>query len=130
MSINQLKESIKKLKEELGQLKIGTQQYEQKSKELITAQNNLKKANDLTKASMDNFSNSIAGMQVKLTNVRRELYQMSTADPKFKQKAKEVEQLAAALNKAKIAAGDYKNNIGNYASGFSAFGNIMKGVGG
>lgn len=129
MSINQLKESIKKLKEELGQLKIGTQQYEQKSKELITAQNNLKKANDLTKASMDNFSNSIAGMQVKLTNVRRELYQMSTADPKFKQKAKEVEQLAAALNKAKIAAGDYKNNIGNYASGFSAFGNIMKGVG-
>lgn len=129
MSINQLKESIKKLKEELGQLKIGTQQYEQKSKELITAQNNLKKANDLTKASMDNFSNSIAGMQVKLTNVRRELYQMSTADPKFKQKAKEVEQLAAALNKAKIAAGDYKNNIGNYVSGFSAFGNIMKGVG-
>lgn len=127
MSINQLKESIKKLKEELGQLKIGSQQYEQKSKELITAQNNLKKANDLTKASMDNFSNSIAGMQIKLTNVRRELYQMSTTDPGFKKKAKEVEQLAAALNKAKIAAGDYKNNIGNYKSGFGALGGIMKG---
>lgn len=129
-SINELKAEIKSLKEALNGAQIGSQEYAQTSEKLVTAQNRLKQANLLTKASIENFNNSIAGMEIKLAAARQQLMKMDMTTPAFKKQTQSVKELSDALNKAKMAAGMYSNNIGNYQSAFAKFGTTLKSMGG
>lgn len=70
-------------------------------------------------------SDSIIGLRKRYRELKHEIDGLSSADPEFKKKALEAEQLSNRINELNKSAGSYKDNIGRYAQDIGGlFGNF------
>lgn len=134
-SINDLRQNIKTLKEEIGKLKIGSEAYKSKLSELIVNQNALKGAMNATSASFSDVeksaravTDSATGLGVsynalvnQMANLRREQrnVNISTVEgqAEYDRYAQEISKVNDKLKELDSINGNYQRNVGNYASG-------------
>lgn len=57
---------------------------------------------------------SLIGLRRQYRLLSREIDQISTSDPKFKEKAREAAQLSNRINELSKSTGNFRNNIGRY----------------
>lgn len=152
-SVNDLKENIKILKSDLGNLEIGTQKYQDTLEELNVNQKALKDAMHATTASMEDVAASAKGINVvfdennKLINQQNQSYNSlvhTMADLKTEWRAtadearraelgEQIDQINNRLKEMDASVGNFQRNVGNYESGvvglvakFDAWGATLK----
>lgn len=127
LTVQQLRDNIKKLKGELSDLTIGTEKYQSTLTSLIANQNALRGAMNGTAASLDETAdaavgtvNSYNGLVAKMAELNREFRSMDTASDEGKARMRELGAEINAVNdqlKAMDALrGNYQRNVGNYRS--------------
>lgn len=138
-SVNDLKENIKLLKEQLGKAKIGSEDYQKTLKELKDNQNALKDAMYATKSSIEEVSAAAKGAGSSynaLVHKMAELKQEWRATGDAAERAKLGKQIADINQQLKdmdASVGNFSRNVGNYESGvtplvakFEQFGGFLK----
>ena len=124
-SINDLRNNIKILKENLGDLEIGTQEYQDTLEELKVNQAALKDAMYATTASMDDLKNAATGTSEsynslvhRMSSLKEELRatDVSTEQGKarFKELASEINNVNDKLKDMDALQGNFQRNVGNY----------------
>lgn len=150
-NVNDLKENIKLLKAQLGDLSIGTEEYQETLQELKVNQNALKDAMYATGSSMEQVAADAKGLNVtfdeqnKLVNTESTSYNAlvhSLADLKTQWRAATDEQTRANLGERinqvndrlkdmDASVGSFKRNVGNYSNSIvDAFGKMGGSIGG
>ena len=142
-SINDLRDNIKALKEQVSGLDIGSEQYKKTLTELVTNQNALRNAMNATTASMSDVAKAATGaanantgmadtyngLVAQMANMRREIrnVNVSTAEgmEEFKRQAAEIAKVNAKLKEMDALTGNYQRNVGNYRSAFNGLNNAM-----
>ena len=124
-SVNDLRENVKILKERLGDLEIGTTEYQDTLEELKVNQAAVKDAMYATTASMDDLtksatgtSNSYNSLVHRMASLKEELRATDVSTEQGKQRFKE---LAAQINEVNdnlkdmdALQGNFQRNVGNY----------------
>lgn len=124
-SVNDLRENVKILKERLGDLEIGTTEYQDTLEELKVNQAAVKDAMYATTASMDDLaksatgtSNSYNALVHRMASLKEELRATDVSTEQGKQRFKE---LAAQINEVNdnlkdmdALQGNFQRNVGNY----------------
>lgn len=124
-SVNDLRENVKILKERLGDLEIGTSEYQDTLEELKVNQAAVKDAMYATTASMDDLSKSATGtsnsynsLVHRMASLKEELRATDVSTEQGKQRFKE---LAAQINEVNdnlkdmdALQGNFQRNVGNY----------------
>lgn len=124
-SVNDLRENVKILKERLGDLEIGTTEYQDTLEELKVNQAAVKDAMYATTASMDDLSKSATGtsnsynsLVHRMASLKEELRATDVSTEQGKQRFKE---LAAQINEVNdnlkdmdALQGNFQRNVGNY----------------
>lgn len=124
-SVNDLRENVKILKERLGDLEIGTTEYQDTLEELKVNQAAVKDAMYATTASMDDLtksatgtSNSYNALVHRMAALKEELRATDVSTDQGKQRFKE---LAAQINEVNdtlkdmdALQGNFQRNVGNY----------------
>lgn len=124
-SVNDLRENVKILKERLGDLEIGTTEYQDTLDELKVNQAAVKDAMYATTASMDDLSKSATGtsnsynsLVHRMAALKEELRATDVSTEQGKQRFKE---LAAQINEVNdnlkdmdALQGNFQRNVGNY----------------
>lgn len=124
-SVNDLRENVKILKERLGDLEIGTTDYQDTLEELKVNQAAVKDAMYATTASMDDLSKSATGtsnsynsLVHRMASLKEELRATDVSTEQGKQRFKE---LAAQINEVNdnlkdmdALQGNFQRNVGNY----------------
>lgn len=124
-SVNDLRENVKILKERLGDLEIGTTEYQDTLDELKVNQAAVKDAMYATTASMDDLtksatgtSNSYNALVHRMASLKEELRATDVSTEQGKQRFKE---LAAQINEVNdnlkdmdALQGNFQRNVGNY----------------
>lgn len=124
-SVNDLRENVKILKERLGDLEIGTTEYQDTLEELKVNQAAVKDAMYATTASMDDLSKSAIGtsnsynsLVHRMASLKEELRATDVSTEQGKQRFKE---LAAQINEVNdnlkdmdALQGNFQRNVGNY----------------
>ena len=124
-SINDLRNNIKILKENLGDLEIGTQEYQDTLDELKVNQAALKDAMYATTASMDDLKKAATGTSEsynslvhRMSSLKEELRatDVSTEQGKtrFKELASEINSVNDKLKDMDALQGNFQRNVGNY----------------
>lgn len=124
-SVNDLKENVKILKERLGDLEIGTNEYQDTLDELKVNQNAVKDAMYATSASMDDVAKSATGTSEtynglvhRMAALKEELRatDVSTASgmARFKELASAVNETNDKLKEMDALQGNFQRNVGNY----------------
>ena len=127
LTVQQLRDNIKKLKDELSGITIGTEQYQKTLTSLVANQNALRGAMNGTSASLDEVTqaaagtaNSYNGLVARMAELNREFRSMDTASDEGKARMRELGAEINAVNdqlKAMDALrGNYQRNVGNYRS--------------
>jgi hypothetical protein len=65
-------------------------------------------------------TDSLEALRLEYRQLRREQDKLSTADPKFKEQARELSVLSDRINDAKKEMGDFTSNIGRYEEAFTS----------
>lgn len=124
-SVNDLRENVKILKERLGDLEIGTTEYQDTLDDLKVNQAAVKDAMYATTASMDDLtksatgaSNSYNSLVHRMASLKEELRATDVSTEQGKQRFKE---LAAQINEVNdnlkdmdALQGNFQRNVGNY----------------
>lgn len=124
-SVNDLRQNIKILKTQLGELEIGSEQYQKTLGKLVTNQNALRGAMSGTAASMGEVTTaaygtgeSYNGLVNQMAAYRREMRSIDISNDAGK---KRFAELAASINginnrlkEMDAATGNYQRNVGNY----------------
>ena len=138
-SINDLKENIKLLKGNLGELNIGSQEYQDTLEELTINQNALKNAMHATSASMEDVVAAAASMNVefdeqnKLINkgkisynelvhtmaALKEEWRATTDEARRSELGERINEINSQLKEMDASTGNFSRNVGNYESGFA-----------
>ena len=124
-SVNDLRENVKILKERLGDLEIGTNEYQDTLEELKVNQAAVKDAMYATTASMDDLaksatgtSNSYNGLVHRMASLKEELRatDVSTEQGKqrFKELAAQINEVNDTLKDMDALQGNFQRNVGNY----------------
>lgn len=124
-SVNDLRENVKILKERLGDLEIGTTEYQDTLDELKVNQAAVKDAMYATTASMDDLtksatgaSNSYNSLVHRMASLKEELRatDVSTEQGKqrFKELAAQINELNDNLKDMDALQGNFQRNVGNY----------------
>lgn len=134
-SVNDLRQNIKILKTQLGELKIGSEQYQKTLGELVTNQNALRGAMNGTAASMDDvvraakvetdattgLATSYNGLVNQMAALRKEQrnVNVSTAEgqAEYERMAAEINRVNDRLKELDALNGNHQRNVGNYTSG-------------
>lgn len=137
-SVNDLKENIKILKGQLGELTIGSQEYQDTLEELTINQNALKNAMHATTASMEEVVAAAASMNVefdeqnKLINkgtisynelvhtmaALKEEWRATTDEVRRSELGAKIDEINSRLKEMDASTGNFSRNVGNYESGF------------
>lgn len=145
-SVNDLRENIKTLKERLGDLQIGSDEYQHTLQDLKQNQSALKDAMYATTASMEDVSSAAKGINVvfdeqnKLIeneNVSYNALVHAMADLKAEWRAtgdearraelgEQINQINDKLKSFDASVGTFGRNVGNYESALKNFHNIVK----
>ena len=124
-SVNDLRENVKILKERLGDLEIGTTEYQDTLDELKVNQAAVKDAMYATTASMDDLtksatgtSNSYNSLVHRMASLKEELRatDVSTEQGKqrFKELAAQINEVNDTLKDMDALQGNFQRNVGNY----------------
>ena len=124
-SVNDLRENVKILKERLGDLEIGTTEYQDTLEELKVNQAAVKDAMYATTASMDDLtksatgtSNSYNSLVHRMASLKEELRatDVSTEQGKerFKELAAQINEVNDNLKDMDALQGNFQRNVGNY----------------
>lgn len=124
-SVNDLRENMKILKERLGDLEIGTTEYQDTLEELKVNQAAVKDAMYATTASMDDLtksatgtSNSYNSLVHRMASLKEELRatDVSTEQGKerFKELAAQINEVNDTLKDMDALQGNFQRNVGNY----------------
>ena len=124
-SVNDLRENVKILKERLGDLEIGTTEYQGTLEELKVNQAAVKDAMYATTASMDDLtksatgtSNSYNSLVHRMASLKEELRatDVSTEQGKerFKELAAQINEVNDTLKDMDALQGNFQRNVGNY----------------
>ena len=124
-SVNDLRENVKILKERLGDLEIGTTEYQDTLEELKVNQAAVKDAMYATTASMDELaksatgtSNSYNALVHRMAALKEELRatDVSTEQGKqrFKELAAQINEVNDTLKDMDALQGNFQRNVGNY----------------
>ena len=124
-SVNDLRENVKILKERLGDLEIGTNEYQDTLEELKVNQAAVKDAMYATTASMDDLaksatgtSNSYNSLVHRMASLKEELRatDVSTEQGKqrFKELAAQINEVNDTLKDMDALQGNFQRNVGNY----------------
>lgn len=124
-SVNDLKNNVKILKESLGDLEIGTQEYQDTLEELKVNQAAVKDAMYATTASMDDLTKAATGASEsynslvhRMSSLKEELRatDVSTEQGKtrFKELASEINSVNDKLKDMDALQGNFQRNVGNY----------------
>lgn len=136
-SVNDLRDNIKALKGQLGELEIGTQEYQDTLSELKVNQNALKDAMYATSSSMDDLAAAAAGTSEtynslvhRMAALKEELRSTDVSTEngrqRFKQLADQVNEVNDRLKEMDAMQGNYQRNVGNYTSALTNLGDILK----
>ena len=138
-SVNDLKENIKLLKGQLGELTIGSDEYKQKLSELTINQNALKDAMHATSASIEDVAASAKGLNVEFDEQNKLINQgtisynelvhkmaalkeqwRATADEAERSRlGEQINEINQQLKNMDASVGNFSRNVGNYESGMS-----------
>ena len=124
-SVNDLRENVKILKDRLGDLEIGTTEYQDTLEELKVNQAAVKDAMYATTASMDDLaksatgtSNSYNALVHRMAALKEELRatDVSTEQGKerFKELATQINEVNDTLKDMDALQGNFQRNVGNY----------------
>ena len=124
-SVNDLRENVKILKDRLGDLEIGTTEYQDTLEELKVNQAAVKDAMYATTASMDDLtksatgaSNSYNSLVHRMASLKEELRatDVSTEQGKerFKELAAQINEVNDNLKDMDALQGNFQRNVGNY----------------
>lgn len=134
-SVNDLRQNIKTLKDQLGQLEIGSEQYQKTLTELTVNQNALRGAMNGTAASMQDvmkaaraetdattgLATSYNGLVNQMAALRKEQRSLniSTAEgqAEYERYATEINRVNDRLKELDALNGNHQRNVGNYTSG-------------
>lgn len=134
-SVNDLRQNIKTLKDQLGQLEIGSEQYQKTLTELTVNQNALRGAMNGTAASMQDvmkaaraetdantgLATSYNGLVNQMAALRKEQRSLniSTAEgqAEYQRYAAEINRVNDRLKELDALNGNHQRNVGNYTSG-------------
>lgn len=134
-SVNDLRQNIKILKTQLGELEIGSEQYQKTLGELVRNQNALRGAMNGTTASMEDvvraakaetdattgLATSYNGLVNQMAALRKEQrnVNVSTAEgqAEYERMAAEINRVNDRLKELDALNGNHQRNVGNYTSG-------------
>ena len=134
-SVNDLRQNIKILKDQLGQLEIGTKDYENTLGQLKTSQDALRKAMSgeaveidkltrLTRSDIDattGLARTYNGLVEQMANLRKTQrdVNISTAEgqAEYERMAAEINRVNDRLKELDALNGNHQRNVGNYTSG-------------
>ena len=147
-NIGDLRANIRQLKEELSKLKIGTAEYQNTLKTLITNQNALRGAMNATTASFTDVAKAASattkayanengqvemlattynGLVNQLANLKRELRNVDISTTEgmetYKAMAVQVDAVNTKLKEMDALQGNYQRNVGNYRSALNGLNN-------
>lgn len=121
-SVSDLKENIKTLKDRLGDLEIGTDEYQETLKELKLNQNALKDAMYATTSSMDDVAASAKGatdsynsLVHKMAELKEE-FRSTNDEARRNELGKQIKDINDRLKAMDKSIGNFQRNVGNYAS--------------
>lgn len=120
-SIREAKKYIDDLKASLLGMDSTSEAYAKRVKEIEEAQGKLNEVMKDSKGSYKAQKDSIIGMQEAYKELYKEYIKLSEAErnsPLGQKMQSDLRNLSDTLNEAKVAAGNYKDNIGRYAASF------------
>lgn len=131
-SVNDLRENVKILKERLGDLEIGTTEYQDTLDELKVNQAAVKDAMYATTASMDDLtksatgtSNSYNSLVHRMASLKEELRATDVSTEqgkaKFKELAAQINEVNDTLKDMDALQGNFQRNVGNYPGLMKSF---------
>lgn len=141
ISINALRDSISRLKEELGKMNIGSEEYRKTLEQLENHQAALKNAmhgtaTDMTQiaAAARGADESYNGLVRTMAKYKEELRAIDTSTEAgkdaFKKKATQINEVNDKLKKLDAMQGNYQRNVGNYKSAVEGLGTAFTTMGG
>ena len=124
-SVNDLRENVRILKDRLGDLEIGTTEYQDTLEELKVNQAAVKDAMYATTASMDDLtksatgtSNSYNSLVHRMASLKEELRATDVSTEKgkerFKELAAQINEVNDTLKDMDALQGNFQRNVGNY----------------
>lgn len=150
-SVNDLRQNIKLLKEQLGELEIGSQEYQETLQKLKVNQNALRDAMYATGSSMEQVAADAKGLSVvfneqgKLVNAEKASYnalvhtladlktqwRTTTDEAERADLGKRINAVNDRLKDMDASVGSFKRNVGNYSNSIvDAFGKMGGSIGG
>lgn len=124
-SVNDLKENIKLLKKSLGDLEIGTEEYQETLEELVINQNALKDAMHATTASMEDVAAAATGASQSYNSLvhqmaaLKEEWRATNDEARRNELGKQISEINQQLKEMDASVGNFQRNVGNYESGTS-----------
>jgi predicted nucleic acid-binding Zn-ribbon protein len=138
-SVNDLRENIKILKSNLGELTIGSQEYQDTLEELKVNQNALKDAMYATTGSMEDVAAAATGMSKSYNSLvhqmaaLKEEWRATNDEARRNELGKQIAEINQELKDMDASVGNFSRNVGNYESGvtplvakFEEFGGFLK----
>ena len=122
-SVNDLKENIKLLKKELGNLQIGQKEYQQTLQALQVNQNALKDAMYATSGTMEDVAASAKGASKSYNSLVHEMARLKTEwratneEARRAELGKQIADINQQLKDMDASVGNFQRNVGNYESG-------------
>lgn len=133
-TVKELREEIKRLQDSLVGVDKSSDEWEETSKKLYTAQSALKDVMNAGKQAIEAQSDSIVGMQKEYKSLY-DTYKLLTEEqrnsPMGKEMGKQLSDLSVKINDTKKNIGDFTSNIGHYSeSAIDAFSKMGISIGG
>lgn len=134
LTVQQLRDNIKKLKDELSGITIGTEQYQKTLTSLVANQNALRGAMNGTAASLDEVTqaaagtaNSYNGLVNRMAALNKEYRSLDFSTDEGKKRMQELGAEINAVNEQlkemDALRGTYTRNVGNYRSALNGLNN-------
>lgn len=124
-SVNDLKENIKLLKQNLGELEIGTEAYQNTLEELKINQNALKDAMYATTTSMEDVAAAATGASKSYNSLvhqmaaLKEEWRATNDEARRNELGVQIAEINQQLKDMDASVGNFQRNVGNYESGVS-----------
>lgn len=112
-TIKQLRDEIKGLKKSLEEATIGSDAFEQASKELSQAQNELKSVLDSTKQSVQDAEGSYNALSKQMSELKKE-WKATNDEAKRNELGQQIDKINNELKELDATIGNHQRNVGNY----------------
>lgn len=116
-TLKELREEVKRLRKELDDCTIGTEDFDKKLEELTQTQDALKKATKTNSKEIEAAEGSYDSLVKKMSELKKAW--RATADEMEKSKlGEEIADINTQLKEMDASLGNYQRNVGNYGSAF------------